>query len=159
MGLSPRFSFLKLLSNMTYLLAWLLSEYLWVLALVLDWMKWFGNSSSASTKICQNWHLFPRLLKGNRFDNVVGSVVKQQQNKNFGASFITLGGWNLKPKKMESMLKLQNTMVSHCQLFNPILQCRYFSCTKLNDHYLIYTVGPCRILCHVGQDKRLFQNC
>ena len=32
-----------------------------VLALVSDWIKRFGNSSSASTKIYQNWHLFPRL--------------------------------------------------------------------------------------------------
>ena len=24
------------------------------------WIKWFGNSPSASTKICQNRHLFPR---------------------------------------------------------------------------------------------------
>ena len=52
--MSPRFSSPKLLSNMTYLLARLRSGYSWVLALVFDWIKWFGNSSSASTKICQN---------------------------------------------------------------------------------------------------------
>ena len=32
-----------------------------MLALVSDWIKRFGNSSSAPTKICQNRHLFPRL--------------------------------------------------------------------------------------------------
>ena len=61
MGLSPRFWSPKLLSDMTYLLARLLSEYSRVLALVSDWIKLFGNTSSASTKICQNRHLYPRL--------------------------------------------------------------------------------------------------
>ena len=44
-GLSPWFSFLVVsISNTTYLLTRLVSEYLWVLALVFDWIKWFGNS-------------------------------------------------------------------------------------------------------------------
>ena len=60
-GLSTRCSFPKLLSNIAYLLARLLSEYSWVLALVSDWIRRFGNSSSASTTIFQNRHLFPRL--------------------------------------------------------------------------------------------------
>ena len=64
MGQSPRCSSTKLLSNMTFLLARLLSEYSWVLALVSDWITRLGNSSSVSTKICQNRHLFPWLILG-----------------------------------------------------------------------------------------------
>ena len=56
----------KLLSNMMYLLAQLLSEYSWVLALVSDWLKRFGNPLSASTKIWQKRHLFPRLYYSRR---------------------------------------------------------------------------------------------
>ena len=55
----------KVLSSMTYpycaMLAPLLSEYLWVLVLVFDWIIRIRNSLIASTKICQKWHLFPWL--------------------------------------------------------------------------------------------------
>ena len=60
-GTEPAVRSPKLLSNVTYLLTRLLSDNSWVLALVSDWIKRFGNSSSASTKICQNQYLFPRL--------------------------------------------------------------------------------------------------
>ncbi len=59
---SPKFSPQELLSSIKYLYARLLSKYSWALAQVSDWMKYYGNTSSASTKICQNWYLFSRLF-------------------------------------------------------------------------------------------------
>ena len=40
------------------MLAWLFSEYPRVLVLCLHWIIRIGNSLTASTKICQKWHLF-----------------------------------------------------------------------------------------------------
>ena len=67
--LDPRFLSPKLLSKMAYLLARFRLEYSWVILVSTrasdDWIKRFGNSSSASTKICQNRHLFPGTVVGN----------------------------------------------------------------------------------------------
>ena len=49
-----------------------------MLALVSDWIKRFGNSSSAFTKTCQNRHLFRRMTVGENaqiaFPNLVYSA-------------------------------------------------------------------------------------
>ena len=65
-GLSPQCSLPKLLSNMTYLMARLRSEYLWVLALVSDWIKWFGfqrrfakTGTCSSDCVCNSSHYSP----------------------------------------------------------------------------------------------------
>ena len=64
-GTEPAIFVPKLLRNMTIIIALYsgdnFSEYSWVLVLFLDWIITIGNSSSASTKICQKQHLFHRL--------------------------------------------------------------------------------------------------
>ena len=56
----------KLLSNMTYPHCAGVTI-VGVLALFLHWIITIGNSSSASTKNCQQRHLFPRLKKANTY--------------------------------------------------------------------------------------------